>query len=52
MFEYDAGNGKIMVSEGIKKKILQNNVLLLKITLEQGPCTDNMCQLIKNHHMK
>ncbi|WP_061950673.1 hypothetical protein [Acidiplasma cupricumulans] len=31
----------------VLKKILQNNVLLLKITLEQGPCTDNMCQLIK-----
>lgn len=40
------GNGYIDMDEKIINA-LRNKVLLIKIVIEKGPCTDNLCPLIK-----
>jgi len=40
------GNGSIDVDEKLID-ILKDKVLLIKITMEKSPCTDNLCPLIK-----
>ena len=40
------GKGSIDIDNKIKD-ILNNKVLLIKITTEKGACTDNLCPLIR-----
>ncbi len=40
------GNGSINIDEKVEN-IIGNKILTIFIKLEQGPCGDNMCQLIK-----
>jgi hypothetical protein len=40
------GNGSIYIDEKVKN-LLNNRVLLIKITMEKGPCTDELCPLIR-----
>ncbi|MEM0139145.1 MAG: hypothetical protein QXZ44_00820 [Ferroplasma sp.] len=44
--EIKVGNGIITVEDNVMP-LLGDNILIIYIKLEQGPCQDNICQLIR-----